>query len=204
MTLRIVGTGLPRTGTTSLKEAIEQLTGGSCYHMTEVFSRLDTHLALWQRALDGETDVFDEIFDGFTAAVDWPASGFWPTLIERYPDALVILSRRVDAATWWGSVDQTVWEGMRRETGFEQWDRMVGGLCDRFGVSDVHDREQAIEAYEAQNQAVRDQVPPDRLLEWQPSDGWAPLCKALDVDVPDEPFPRRNPTAEFRAMNGWD
>jgi len=204
MTLRIIGAGLPRTGTTSLKQAIEQLSGEPCYHMTEVFPRLDTHLALWQGVLDGDLAAFDEIFDGFGAAVDWPASSFWSELIIRDPDALVLLSRRADAETWWKSIDQTVWEGMRRDTGFDAWDDMVGGLTARFGVVDLHSREQAIEAYEAHNQAVRDNVPAGRLLEWQPADGWAPLCAALDVDVPDEPFPRRNPTAEFRAMNGWD
>lgn len=204
MTLRIVGAGLPRTGTTSLKAAIEQLTGGGCYHMTELFPRFDTHIDLWNRALDGDIAVFDQIFDGFVAALDWPASGFWPELMERYPDALVILSRRQDTETWWNSVDQTVWEGMRRRSGFADFDAMTDGLAERLGLTDFHDPDAAKVAYEAQNQATRDAVPADRFLEWQPADGWAPLCAALDVPVPDEPFPRLNPTSEFRAANGWD
>lgn len=204
MTLRIVGAGLPRTGTTSLKHAIERLTGGNCYHMTEVFPRFDTHLPLWQRAIDGDLEVFDEIFDGFTATLDWPSSAFWPLLMERYPDSLVVLSRRKDAETWWASVDRTVWEGMRRETDMPEWDRMVAGLTERFGVRDLDDPAEAMAAYAAQNQAARDAVPADRFLEWEPADGWKPLCDALGVAVPDEAFPHRNVTAEFRAVNGWD
>ena len=204
MTLRVVGAGLPRTGTTSLKQAIETLTGGVCYHMTEVFPRFETHVPLWQRALDGGLDAFDEIFAEFSSALDWPSSMFWRELAARSPDALVILSRRRDADTWWTSVDRTVWEAMRRRTGIEHWDSMVDELTRRLGVSDLTDSSMAIAAYEAHNQAVRQEVAPDRLLEWQPSDGWEPLCAALGTDVPDEPFPHSNVTAEFRAQAGFE
>ena len=204
MNLRIVGAGLPRTGTSSLREALQLLTEQDCYHMEAVMDRIDPDLRLWNEVLAGRTEALDEVLADFGSAVDWPASSFWPELMDRHPDAIVLLSRRADAATWWKSVDQTVWEAMRQPLGWEDWDNMVSGLAERLGVTDFHDASVGIAAYEAHNQRVRDAVPADCLLEWQPNDGWEPLCAALGVAVPDVPFPRRNNTAEFRAQAGWD
>jgi hypothetical protein len=61
-----------------------------------------------------------------------------------------------------------------------------------------------MEAYVRHNDAVRAGVAPERLVEWRPDDGWEPICAALGLPVPDEPFPRLNTTAEFRARAGWD
>ena len=201
MTLRVVGAGVGRTGTTSLKAALEQLLGGRCYHMFEVMDH-PGHVSVWSAAAAGEPVDWDALYEGFTAAVDWPAASFWPELSTAYPDALVLLSTRASAEAWWKSADATIFQVMERPTppGMEEWramvDRVIGG---RF-TPDVHDREAAIAAYERHNARVRAEVPAERLLEWQPGDGWDPICARLGLPVPDAPFPHANTTDDFQAM----
>ena len=202
MGLKVIGAGLPRTGTSSLKIALERLLGGPCYHMMELFPRVDTHGPLWQSALDGG-EPFDELFDGFAAAIDWPASLFWRELAAKHPDALIVLTRRADTDSWWNSASRTVWESMQRGTGMEEWDAFARGMAARFHP-DVFDVDGTKRAYERWNEDVRSSVPPERLLELAPGDGWGPLCAALGMDVPDEPYPHANTTAEFRAHAGWE
>lgn len=213
MDLRVVGAGLPRTGTTSLKAALEQLLGGPCYHMVEFFPRAERQIGSWHRVFDGDVTQFAKIFDGsgedddppFVAAVDWPASAVWQQLADANPKALVVLSHRSDADAWWKSVNQTVWEGMRRETGIEAFDSLSEKMRAAAGLgADWDDETTAKAMYTAHLDNVRAAIAPGRLLEWQPGDGWAPLCAALDLPVPDTPFPHLNPTAEFRSNSGWD
>ena len=108
MSLRIVGAGLPRTGTSSLSLALEQLLGGRCYHMSVILGHPFELGTGWNRALAGDTPNWDELFAGFVAAVDWPASLFWRELSAAYPDAFVLLSVRDSAETWWHSADETI------------------------------------------------------------------------------------------------
>lgn len=108
ISLRVVGAGLPRTGTSSLKKMLEQLLDGRCYHMRELYEQRVAHGPRWTAALKGESDQLDEVFAGWSAAVDWPASVFWRELAERHRDALVILSHRGSADAWWTSADATV------------------------------------------------------------------------------------------------
>lgn len=200
MALAVVGAGLGRTGTTSLKAALERLLGGPCYHMIEVFGHPD-HMAVWQAAAEGVTVDWDELFAGYVAAVDWPAASFWPELAREYPDAPVLLSTRTDAATWWRSADATIFGHLGAErTGdadpfLDMWD----AIASRRFTTSWRERGAAMAAYDEHNAAVRDTVPRDRLVEWQPGDGWGPLCAMLDVPLPDEPFPHLNTTEEFRA-----
>src|SRR5207302_2217751 len=105
--IRVVGAGLPRTGTKSLKDALEMILDGPCYHMQEVFDHLD-HAPAWRRALDGDPTGWPSPLEGYVATVDWPASFFWRDLAEANPDAVVLLSMRTDAETWWASVDATI------------------------------------------------------------------------------------------------
>lgn len=203
MGMKVIGAGLPRTGTTSLKLALEQLTGEPCYHMTEVFPRAETHLPLWQRVVDGEIELIDEILEGFGSTVDWPSSIFWREHAERHPEALIVLTRRDDVDQWWGSASRTVWESMQRGTGIEAWDLFVGRLRARFH-EDAFDVDGIKAAYERWNDDVRASVAPDRLVELAPGDGWEPICAALGVEVPDDPYPHANTTAEFRANTGWE
>lgn len=205
MSLRLVGAGLPRTGTTSLKHAIESLTGEPCYHMFEVIGHRATHPSLWLRVLDGDLSAIDEIYADYACSVDWPGSACWSEIASVSPDAKVLLSTRTDAATWWRSVDRTVWERMRSIDSADPsvFDQMLMLVGERL-AADWLDPESAMAGYEAHNARVRAEVPADRLVEWQPGDGWAPLCDALGVDVPDRPFPHENDTASFRKMAGLD
>lgn len=204
MALRVVGAGMPRTGTTSLKAALEQLLGGRCYHMMEVFARPED-VPVWHAAVRGDPPDWQQFFDGWTAAIDWPASAFWPELVAAFPDAIVVLSLRDDPETWYRSADRTVFDAFRHDPppGMEAWAAMAGDLVQRF-VPGWDDADTAMATYEAHNEAVRAAVAPERMVEWRASQGWSPLCAALGLPVPDDDFPVRNTTAEFRAMTGWD
>jgi hypothetical protein len=206
MTLQVVGAGLGRTGTVSLKLALEQLLGAPCYHMTEVFAHLDEHVPRWHAAVRGEPVDWEELLGGYRAAVDWPAGAFWRPLSEAYPGAIVLLSVRDDAETWWRSADRTVFAVMRREhpPEMQAWHAMVSDLWRATMGETWDDPEVAMAAYERHNAEVRASVPPERLVEWRPGDDWGPLCEALGLPVPDEPFPHENTTDDFRAMAGLE
>ncbi|MFI9842903.1 sulfotransferase family protein [Nonomuraea sp. NPDC051941] len=218
MSLRVVGAGFPRTGTTSLKAALERLLGAPCYHMQELFGRPDD-AAVWRDACAGVMPDWQRFLAGYAAGVDWPISWFWRELSAEFPDALVLLSRRESAERWYQSMDRTVLEGARRLTRGdfagarppmdalgtpEQARAMEEMIRALFGgaFGDPHDRDKVIAAYERHLAEVRATVPAHRLLEWQPADGWQPLCAALDLPVPDEPFPHENTTADMRARMG--
>jgi hypothetical protein len=202
MTLHVVGAGVGRTGTTSLKAALERLLGGRCYHMVEVFGRPgDT--ALWGVAGAGGAP-WDELFDGYVAAVDWPAASYWREISAAYPDALVLLSTRSDAEEWWQSASSTIIPGSNRDRSPEGeiWRaNVLHPMLDRF-TRDWAEHDAAVAAYERHNAAVRAEVDPGRLLEWQPGDGWAPICERLGLAVPEDPFPHTNTTEEFRSFMG--
>jgi Sulfotransferase domain len=93
MALRVIGAGFGRTGTHSLKLALEQLGFAPCHHMYEVRAHPE-QLAFWQAAARGELPDWDEVFAGFAAQVDWPGARFWRELAEHFPHAKVILSVR--------------------------------------------------------------------------------------------------------------
>jgi len=202
VTLRMVGAGLGRTGTLSLKAALEQLLGGRCYHMIEVFGRPDD-IATWQAAAEGSPPDWRALFADFDATVDWPSAGFWKPIADAFPDAPVLLSTRVDGPTWWRSASRTIFDTSaptppEMEAHRTMWHAVAGNTF----TPDWADEAAAIEAYERHNAEVRATVDPARLVEWQPGDGWGPLCDALDLPVPDEPFPHTNSTEEFRALRG--
>ena len=199
MGLRIVGAGLPRTGTSSLRLALEQLLGGRCYHMSVIPGHpFDLGIG-WNRALAGDVPDWDELFAGYVAAVDWPASLFWRELSAAYPDALVLLSVRDSAATWWHSADETILPYARMSLA-PDWSEGRGflDLLERFtGTPQWDDPATMMAAYERHNAEVRRDVPPQRLLEWRATDGWRPICQALGLPVPDMPFPWVNQRSEW-------
>ena len=207
MTLRVVGAGLGRTGTHSLKLAFEQLLGGPCYHMIEVLGRPD-QAAAWSGAARGEESDWTTFLAGYVATVDWPAASFWRELVANAPDAVVVLSIR-DSEAWWKSASETIFAVLDRgappdDPGAVAELEMISDVVDRRFTSEWRDRDSAIAAYNAHNEDVRASVSPGRLVEWWPGDGWAPLCAALDIDLPSEPFPHVNTKSEFRAMTGLD
>lgn len=200
MPLHLVGAGLGRTGTHSLKLAIERLTGQPCYHMTEVFGKPD-HVDAWRAAIvDGTMPDWGQLLAGYGATVDWPACAFWQQLADAYPEAPVLLSERSSADAWWKSMEQTIVTMLSqpvRDAQQAHTRTMSAPLMTSF-CPQWPDREAVIDAYERHNDRVRETMPAERLVEWRPGDGWAPLCAALGVAVPDEPFPHVNSTAEFQ------
>ena len=201
MSLRVVGAGLPRTGTKSLKEALERLLQGPCYHMAEVFEHLD-HVPVWREALKGRPPDWNEVLAGYVAAVDWPASAFWRELSGANADAIVLLSMRKSPQVWWESVDATILQVARREPEPEiaDWHRMFHELLwQEWDLRDgFDDAASAMAAYDRQIEAVRAAVPTDRLVEWHPGDGWEPICDALHVPIPSEAFPHANTREDWK------
>ena len=200
--LRVVGAGLPRTATHSQKKALELLLGGRCYHMAEVFEHLED-VPTWSAAARGDEVDWSSFPPDCVAAVDWPASAFWRELAAANPDALILLSTRQSAAKWWESADETIFPVIRNpvEPENEEWKEMVLELLGREIGEDWDDAERAQAFYERHNDEVRREAPPERLLEWRAEEGWEPLCRALGLPVPDEPFPRVNTREEWRARH---
>ena len=200
--LRVVGAGVGRTGSHSLKLALEQLLGEPCYHMLEVFGKPD-HVAEWTKAVHGEEPDWDLVFDGYAAAVDWPTAAFYGELMQRCPDAVVLLSERTDAEAWWRSASETIFAAIERVTAdAPDLERMIFDMLATRFTPDWRDHDASVAAYTRHNAEVRARVPADRLVTWTPGDGWAPLCAALGVPEPAEPFPHVNTTAQFREMTG--
>jgi hypothetical protein len=213
MALEVIGAGFGRTGTMSLKVALEALGFGPCYHMTEVFAHPE-HVELWRAAARGEPLAWEQIFDGYRATVDWPGCAFYAELMQRYPDAKVILTVR-EPNQWYESAYNTIYritgaasspvfylaslvvpaakrmKHARRMIIEVVWQRDLDG---RFG-----DREYAIETFERHNEEVKRHVPAENLLVYEVGEGWGPLCEFLGVEVPDEPFPHLNDSEVFRG-----
>jgi hypothetical protein len=207
MALRIVGAGVGRTGTTSLKAALEHLLGAPCYHMVETFGHPE-HRLIWKAAFEGHPPDWPTFFEGYAASVDWPGAGVWEELHEAFPDALVLLSVR-DVDDWWRSASRTIFialsQGTPTRPGSERTgsDGMGEAMMARFEPNFL-DEAAATAAFLAHNDHVRATVPADRLVEWRTGDGWEPLCAALELPVPDEPFPHANTSEQFRSMFGLD
>ena len=198
MALAVIGAGLGRTATFSLKFALEHLGFGPCYHMSEVFAGARRNVPLWLDAIDGRPD-WDAIFEGFHSTTDYPACTYWRELVEHYPRAKVILTVR-DPDTWFDSVSETIFsDGMQASLrGSPTGDMMQGVIFDAFGER-LRDRDFMTEWFIRRNREVIDALPPERLLVFSPKEGWEPLCGFLGVPVPNEPFPRINSRDELNA-----
>ncbi len=205
MALKVVGAGFGRTGTLSLKDALEKLGFGPCYHMMEVFPRPD-HVAMWHRLAFGHSMDWDLIFRDFRATVDWPAARWWREIAAHYPDAKVLLSVR-DPEGWYKSMIDTIYQGMKSPVrdGVPEGLRLQSEMVRKAILAETfdnrfEDKAHAIEVFERHNQEVRDAIDPARLLVFDVREGWAPLCRFLEVPIPGEPFPRLNDTASTQAM----
>lgn len=195
--LRVVGAGLGRTGTSSLKLALEQLLGAPCYHMRELH-RNPAHIPLWHGAALGRPPDWRAMLSGYAATVDWPAASFWPELSAAFPDTLVLLSLR-DGRDWWNSAHATILSDTNlRRPRHDGWREMWNAMMAARFTTRLQDRDACIAAFDRHNQAVRRGIPPRRLLQWRAGDGWEPLCRALALPVPDRPFPHENSRIEFQ------
>jgi hypothetical protein len=201
MALKVVGAGVGRTGTASLKLALEQLLAGRCHHMLETLCD-PTQVTGWTDAIDGRDVDWEKLLNGYVALVDWPGASFWVEISAANPDALVLLSTR-DADAWYRSASNTIFNGFENPPpGLEQWFASVHKMFGERFSNDLWNATAMMDAFERHNAQVRAGVPADRLLEWTASDGWEPICERLGVGVPDEPFPATNSTNETRALLG--
>ena len=199
MPLKVIGAGFGRTGTTSLKAALEILGYQKCHHMTEVIK--NGAGIPWYKKLRGEEISWEEIFEGYQATVDWPSAAWWKELCDHYPEARVILTVR-DPDRWYESITETIyplshlmprWLGLvnPRLSGFLKiarripWENTFQGR--------IEDAAYAKQIFRDHIETVKKTISPERLLIYEISQGWEPLCSFLKVPIPsDTPFPRVN------------
>lgn len=203
MPLKVIGAGFGRTGTMSLKLALEALGFGPCHHMREVIDHPE-QIPFWRRAAAGEPVDWEEVYKGYAATVDWPGAYFWRALADRYPQAKVILTHRPDA-DWLASVHATIWPVMSGRHELPQGDfrdamALSVKVVNELTFDEAFDDEaHALHVYHDHIARVRETIAPARLLFFDVAEGWAPLCGFLGVAAPDEPFPRANSRDEFLA-----
>jgi hypothetical protein len=206
----VIGVGLGRTGTLSLKAALEQLGLGPCFHMRDMLAHLD-RLPLWRAAADGAPVDWNAVFAGYGSSVDWPGAAFWRELCAFYPDARIVLTVR-DPERWYDSVRETIFQLVGGGPGSplaEESRRRIPGVAEMHAVNRrliwdgpvlrgrFEDRAFAVRAFEEHNASVRRELPPERLLVLEIEAGWRPLCDFLRVPVPQSDFPRLNDREEF-------
>ena len=205
MALKVVGAGFGRTGTLSLKNALEKLGFAPCYHMMEVFPRPD-HVRMWHRLAFENAIDWDLLFRDFQATVDWPSARWWREIAAHYPEAKVLLSVR-DPEAWYKSMIDTIYQPMKwpvpdsvPELARLQNEMARKAILEETFDNRFEDKAHAIEIFKRHTQEVRDTIDPARLLVFDVKEGWAPLCRFLEVPIPDQPFPRLNDTATTQAM----
>ncbi|GLY30396.1 sulfotransferase family protein [Kineosporia sp. NBRC 101731] len=214
----VIGVGFGRTGTTTLKQALEILGLGPTYHTREIFQDPD-RLAHWEAALAGDRD-WDRVFEGYRSTVDWPGAAFWAELVEYYPDAKVILTVR-DPRRWHRSSMRTIFLVYRRDLPSRLLVRLIrvplrfadrrlrsfnetyDGIFRRhFADGPIHDEDYAVEVFEKHLAAVREAVPAERLLVYRVEEGWPTLCKFLGIGIPVRTFPHANDQWDFQRRSG--
>lgn len=201
MSLKVIGSGFGRTGTMSMKLALEALGLGRCHHMGELYAQ-DWQVPHWHAAARGEPVDWKGLLNGYGACIDWPSAHFWREIATVFPDAKIIHTVRTPES-WWESYSETIMkfidvgvtmpEGVVRE--MSRWSVEVIGR-QTFG-SDFTDREAGIRAFNNRLAEVRETVPEHRLLVFEVSQGWQPLCDFLGLPLPDAPFPRANDRSDF-------
>lgn len=213
--VKVIGAGLPRTATLTLKIALEMLGFGPCYHMVNVLADPGL-IEIWAQALAGRAD-WDKVFAGFNSTVDYPGAFFYKELLAAYPEAKVVLSVR-DGGAWARSMRDTIWGALYDENSIVRrlvlaqacidpamrtYNEVMSDMINRaslFGQApDLFDEDALVTGMERHNAAVRAHVPAGQLLEWSPADGWEPLCEFLERPAPAAPLPRVNDSAGFNA-----
>ena len=225
--MKVIGAGLPRTATSTQMIALEMLGFGPCYHMRNVLADMEGELPKWEAAMAGDAD-WEAIFGDARSTCDWPSAAFAKELSEYYPDAKVVLTVR-DPQGWVKSMRETVWAIYYGDSVMHHlcdarylidplWKRFIDLMIpmiwegDAALAGDTQSDEGFAALFHRHTDRIRADIPAERLLVWDPRDGWEPLCAFLDVDVPDEPLPRVNDTSAFKegilggaiaAVNEW-
>ena len=201
MSIQVIGVGIGRTGTYSLKLAINRLGYGPCHHMEEVIQNMPVQVPLWSAALSGSPD-WQKIYEGYESAVDWPTAGFFRELVKVYPSAKFVLTHR-DPQNWADSFGSTIYKLLagrdQAPPEMKDWLDMVAGVIAKTGFPDDLEREDLVKAFMNHNEAIKETIPADQLLVYEVKEGWGPLCNFLNVPEPDEAFPKTNDRLEF-----WD
>jgi hypothetical protein len=216
--MKLIGVGFGRTGTMSLKAAIEEL-GSPCFHMIDLImgENRERDLAYWVRVADGEPVDWSEVFEPWEATIDWPACSRWEQLVDAFPEAPVLLNVR-DFDGWYASCANTILAVKQAALAGELpedanrdgpspalWgviDKLIweGDFQGRFD-----DRDWVRQMYADRIETIKRTVSSDRLIVWElGKDGWEPIADALGVKAPDKPFPRLHDTNEFRTEFGLE
>lgn len=206
MALDIIGPGFGRTGTASLKRALDTLSFGPCHHMEEVFAN-PPQADHWVKVVAKQPVTWDEVFAGYRSQVDWPGAHVWRELAAHYPKAKVVLSVRPEEA-WWKSFSATIAKLVDERANFSLPPH-VAVMLEAAGVEmigrqtfggRITDKATAIAAFRRRTEEVKAAIPSERLLVFDVAQGWEPLCRFLGVPVPAEPFPSVNSTEDFWPM----
>lgn len=200
MSLSVIGAGYGRTGTLSLKGALEQLGFVKCHHMLEVIRHPEQN-AGWMAAALGEPVDWDALLDGYQAAVDWPACHFYRELAEYYPDAKVVLTVR-DPLAWYESISNTTLRVIKQGMANNSPKPNLGSelVVKAAFQGQLDDAEHAVAMFNQHTSEVKSHIDPDRLLVFDVRQGWEPLCAFLDKPVPAGAFPRTNSQDEFDSI----
>lgn len=201
MTLEVIGPGFGRTGTNSLRRALEMLGFGPCHHMYELEDNPEL-LPHWEALSRGEKIDWDSVFSGYRAQVDWPGARYWRELCAYYPDAKVVLSVR-EPHGWYDSMEKTIVPYLEQRGTHDDEDRNHRSLMNYELINvqtfegRISDRAYAVNKFNAHIAEVQQEIPSERLLTFDVRDGWASLCAFLGVDVPDADFPNTNSSKDF-------
>lgn len=197
--MKVIGTGLGRTGTNSLKVALEMLGFGPCYHMDQVLEDMPGRVPLWSAALEGAPD-WDAIYKGYNSAVDWPTCRFYKELYAVYPAAKFVHTVR-SPESWAASFSETIYTAIagrdKAPPPVQAWLDMATEVMVQTGIPTGLNKPALMERFEAHTEAVKAAIPADQLLVFEVKQGWAPLCAFLDVPVPEQAYPRTNNREEF-------
>jgi len=209
--LEVIGVGWGRTGTFSLKNALETLGFGKCYHMTEVLANERDDVSMWEQVIDNGpstaagVESLEQIFDGYHSCTDWPAVAFWETLFEMNPHAKFVLTVR-DPEDWYTSVQGSIGDFLEKtlahaDTSSRQYRQCAMSArlpCGGKTLMDVFkSRDLATKSFSDHMERVKETIPESQLLIFRPEDGWQALCNFLNVPIPNQPFSHRDATKEI-------
>lgn len=201
MTLSLIGAGFGRTGTKSIKLALDILGRGPCHHMEEVFTN-PQQLPHWRAAIDGQPVDWERVFAGYRSTIDWPSTHYWRELADYYPQAKILLSVR-PAEVWWSSFSGTIAKLLEiRESVRDENVRAILDMANKmiteqtFG-NEMRDKKNALVTFQKRIDDVTRAIPAERLLVFDVAQGWEPICEFLDLPVPHQEFPKTNARDEF-------